>query len=216
MQRSIYGHSREWSAATRVDLETHPNAKFVLCDRNTAINTYHDWRLSRRRLLQIGAMATAGSFGAGACASEDGPIAPEALAEFGYGAVTMASEAHEAQLRNTQSVLMSLSDDSLLMPFRQMAGLPAPGVELGGWYAYRPNYHYRKNFDEGTAALVRGPLALMALKPDLDAPAPVLSRSALLNASRAAAAEWRADAAGGPVVLTPVTALGARPYNSLP
>ena len=46
---------------------------------------------------------------------------------------------------------MSLSDDSLLMPFRQMAGLPAPGVELGGWYAYRPDYDYRKNFDEGFA-----------------------------------------------------------------
>ena len=62
-----------------------------------------------------------------------------------------ASDAHEAQLSNTQSVLMSLSDDSLLMPFRQMAGLPAPGVELGGWYAYRPDYDYRKNFDEGFA-----------------------------------------------------------------
>ncbi|MEO6256992.1 MAG: beta-L-arabinofuranosidase domain-containing protein, partial [Sphingomicrobium sp.] len=77
--------------------------------------------------------------------------APEPLAEFGYGAVTIASSAHEAQLHNSQSVLMSLSDDSLLMPFRQMAGLPAPGQELGGWYAYRPDYDYRKNFDEGFA-----------------------------------------------------------------
>lgn len=73
------------------------------------------------------------------------------LSEFGYGAVSVASGPHQAQLRNTQSVLMALSDDSLLMPFRQMAGLPAPGVELGGWYAYRPDYDYRKNFDEGFA-----------------------------------------------------------------
>lgn len=115
------------------------------------MNTYSDWRMSRRRLLQIGALATAGSFAAGAVAWGDELLAPEALAEFGYGAVSMASDAHEAQLRNTQSVLMSLSDDSLLMPFRQMAGLPAPGVELGGWYAYRPDYDYRKNFDEGFA-----------------------------------------------------------------
>ena len=115
------------------------------------MNTYSDWRMSRRRLLQIGALATAGSFAEGAVAWGDEPRAPEALAEFGYGAVSMASGAHEAQLRNTQSVLMSLSDDSLLMPFRQMAGLPAPGVELGGWYAYRPDYDYRKNFDEGFA-----------------------------------------------------------------
>ena len=115
------------------------------------MNTYSDWRMSRRRLMQIGALATAGCFAEGAVAWGDEPRAPEALAEFGYGAVSMASGAHEAQLRNTQSVLMSLSDDSLLMPFRQMAGLPAPGVELGGWYAYRPDYDYRKNFDEGFA-----------------------------------------------------------------
>jgi len=29
---------------------------------------------------------------------------------------------------------MSLSDDRLLKPLRQMAGQPAPGEELGGWY----------------------------------------------------------------------------------
>jgi DUF1680 family protein len=110
-----------------------------------------DWPMSRRRLLHVGAVATAGSFAARAVAWQGEPRAPEALAEFGYGAVSIASDAHEAQLRNTQSVLMSLSDDSLLMPFRQMAGLPAPGVELGGWYAYRPDYDYRKSFDEGFA-----------------------------------------------------------------
>lgn len=110
-----------------------------------------DGRISRRRLLQMGALATAGSFAGSTVALGNEPGAPEALTEFGYGAVSLASDAHEAQLRNTQSVLMSLSEDSLLMPFRQMAGLPAPGVEMGGWYAYRPDYDYRKNFDEGFA-----------------------------------------------------------------
>ena len=105
-----------------------------------------NWQMSRRRLLQIGGLATAGSFAARAAVWAGEPRAPEALTEFGYGSVSIASDAHEAQLRNTQSVLMSLSEDSLLMPFRQMAGLPAPGVELGGWYAYRPDYDYRKNF----------------------------------------------------------------------
>jgi hypothetical protein len=124
---------------------------FALCDRNDVMFAYPDWCLSRRSVLQIGAMATAGSFARGAVAWGDQPRPSEALAEFGYGAVSMASDAHEAQLRNTQSVLMSLSDDSLLMPFRQMAGLPAPGVELGGWYAYRADYDYRKNFDLGFA-----------------------------------------------------------------
>lgn len=96
-------------------------------------------------------MATAGSYASRASAWVNEPRASETLTEFGYGDVSIASDAHEAQLHNTQSVLMSLSDDSLLMPFRQMADMPAPGVELGGWYAYRPDYDYRKNFDEGFA-----------------------------------------------------------------
>ncbi|HEX3660537.1 MAG TPA: beta-L-arabinofuranosidase domain-containing protein [Acidobacteriaceae bacterium] len=67
------------------------------------------------------------------------------LSEFGYGDVLMSSEAHENQLRETQAVLMSLSDDSLLKPFRQMSGMPAPGEDLGGWYHYDPDYDYRKD-----------------------------------------------------------------------
>jgi DUF1680 family protein len=35
---------------------------------------------------------------------------------------------------------MGLSEDSLLKPFRQMAGQPAPGADLGGWYHYNPDY----------------------------------------------------------------------------
>src|ERR1017187_9500907 len=62
------------------------------------------------------------------------------LAEFGYGDVTIGSTLHEAQLHETHAVLMELSEDSLLKPFRQMAGQPAPGAELGGWYHYDPDY----------------------------------------------------------------------------
>jgi hypothetical protein len=64
------------------------------------------------------------------------------------------------------------------------------------------------------AALVRGPLVLMGVKPDLDAAVPVVSRSALLSARRSGATEWRADAASGPITLMPFTALGDRPYTA--
>ena len=77
------------------------------------------------------------------------PGAP--LSEFGYGDVSIASEPHESQLMNTHSVLMNLSEDSLLKPFRQMSGMPAPGEDMGGWYTYDPNYDYRKSFDVGFA-----------------------------------------------------------------
>jgi hypothetical protein len=64
------------------------------------------------------------------------------------------------------------------------------------------------------AALVQGPLVLMAVKPDIDAAVPVVSRSALMSARRSGATEWQADAAGGPITLTPFTALGTRPYTT--
>jgi uncharacterized protein len=64
----------------------------------------------------------------------------EPLKEFGYADVTLHSDLHEKQLRETHTVLMELSEDSLLKPFRQMAGQPAPGADLGGWYHYDPDY----------------------------------------------------------------------------
>ncbi len=59
-----------------------------------------------------------------------------ALEEFGYGDVTLHSDRLEGQLQQTHDLLMSLSEDSLLKPFRQMVGQPAPGEDLGGWYQY--------------------------------------------------------------------------------
>jgi DUF1680 family protein len=60
------------------------------------------------------------------------------LEPFDYTDVTLDSDLHEKQLHETHAVLMELSEDSLLKPFRQMAGQPAPGEDLGGWYHYEP------------------------------------------------------------------------------
>ena len=67
------------------------------------------------------------------------------LAQFDYGDVEFASGLHDAQLAETHHVLMGLSDDSLLKPFRQMSGMPAPGDDLGGWYHYDPDYVWGKD-----------------------------------------------------------------------
>lgn len=56
------------------------------------------------------------------------------LEEFNYADVTLAPGRAQAQFEQTQSVLMSLNEDSLLKPWRLRAGLPAPGPDLGGWY----------------------------------------------------------------------------------
>jgi DUF1680 family protein len=113
-----------------------------------------DAHAPRRRFLLRGVLATASVAALGSPRGEalgTVPVRDAPLSEFGYGEVLLTSELHEAQLRNTHEVLMALSEDSLLMPFRQMADLAAPGAELGGWYAYRPHYDYRSHFDEGFA-----------------------------------------------------------------
>ena len=74
------------------------------------------------------------------------------LEEFDYGNVSLDSTIHEGQLRQTRALLMELSDDALLKPFRQMAGQKAPGDDLGGWYAYDPhneNYLFDRGFAPG-------------------------------------------------------------------
>jgi hypothetical protein len=109
--------------------------------------------LSRRRFLKAGSLvAAAAGMGARArtaWALDSGAGTP--LGEFGYGDVSLASDLHELQLMNSHSVLMALDEDSLLKPFRQMAGMPAPGQDLGGWYNYDPGYNYRSDFDNGFA-----------------------------------------------------------------
>jgi hypothetical protein len=111
--------------------------------------------ISRRGFLETSSLAALGVAAGGrlsaraASNSATSKVAP--LSEFGYGDVSLASDPHESQLRETHAVLMALSEDSLLKPFRQMSGMPAPGEELGGWYNYDPAYDYRKNFDLGFA-----------------------------------------------------------------
>jgi DUF1680 family protein len=106
------------------------------------------YRLSRRRFLQAGAVAAAGGLLRG---SADGAaLAIRPLEEVGYEQVALSSEPHLAQLENTRTVLMGLSDDGLLKPFREMAGQPAPGESIGGWYEYLPDFNY-KGGDAGLA-----------------------------------------------------------------
>jgi len=100
-------------------------------------------KLSRRKFMQHSAsLAAAGAMthrlGLSTALLASG--APPPLEQFGYADVTLSSEPHETQLHESHAVLMGLSDDSLLKPFRQMAGQPAPGEDLGGWYHYDPNY----------------------------------------------------------------------------
>ncbi len=109
--------------------------------------------VSRRKFLQTAAVASAATMvpgGRKSFAFGAPDVEPDCLQEFGYGDVSLDSPMHEQQLQQTHQLLMSLSDDSLLKPFRLMIGKAAPGEELGGWYRYDPNYDWH-TFDAGFA-----------------------------------------------------------------
>jgi uncharacterized protein len=126
-------------------------------------------------MLKAGALlACGGAIGAAGVRRALG-VEPQApLAELRYAQVKFEPGPVYAQARENHQLVMSLDEDSLLRPFRQRAGLPAPGADLGGWYdtyAFAPGAtfgqwmcalarYYAASGDEPTRAkvlrLVRG------------------------------------------------------------
>jgi len=99
-------------------------------------------RFTRRRFVASAALLAAG--GAAplrTLARVSGAGAAPLLQPFDYGDVTLHSVLHEQQLETHLQLLMSLDEDSLLKPFRQMVGQSAPGVALGGWYNYDTEHY---------------------------------------------------------------------------
>ena len=66
---------------------------------------------------------------------ENAPPLPTRLSQFDYPDVRLLDGPMLDQFKHNHSLFLNLSEDSLLKPFRQVAGLPAPGEEMGGWYS---------------------------------------------------------------------------------
>jgi len=64
----------------------------------------------------------------------DQPFKAMTLSEFGYGQVAFEPGPLQRQFEENHQLLLNMNEDSLLRPFRVREGLPAPGVEMGGWY----------------------------------------------------------------------------------
>ena len=106
--------------------------------------------ISRRKFLQSTSLAAGAALGSSYVFSATTDRPDSHLSEFEYGDVVLSSDIHNSQMEQTHAVLMDLSDDALLKPFRLMTGRPAPGEDIGGWYRYDPNYDWR-TFDAGFA-----------------------------------------------------------------
>ena len=107
-------------------------------------------RLSRREMLRYTAVATGAaavhrrSWGLG----REVPATP--LSEVRYEQVVVLGALQVAQRENARSILMAIHPDSLVKPFREMAGQPAPGASLGGWYEWKPDFDFHHD-DAGFA-----------------------------------------------------------------
>ena len=128
-------------------------------------------RVSRRAVVRgaaaAGSLAAVGRWArAGEAAGAERP-----LEEFGYEQVVLGGALQRAQRENVREVLMGLEMESLVEPFRQMAGptLPEatpdtgpggitrpggpdgrPVAKMGGWYEWKPGYDFHHD-DAGFA-----------------------------------------------------------------
>ena len=101
---------------------------------------------SRRTFLKSSAFATAAtllsrggvraqsSTGVGAAGGDT------RLAQFDYADVELLAGPMRDQFNQNHAFFMALSEDALLKPFRQAAGMPAPGEDMGGWYSYSKDF----------------------------------------------------------------------------
>ncbi len=95
---------------------------------------------SRRDVLKTG-VAAAFSFAAhrrasaGWLSADQAAPAPTLLRQLDYNQVALMPGPMRQQFEQTHRRFMGIDDDMLLKPFRQGAGLDAPGDDMGGWYS---------------------------------------------------------------------------------
>jgi uncharacterized protein len=98
---------------------------------------------SRRSFLKTGAALAAASLSRprnSFAAVVADSATPPPLKQFAYGDVELLEGPLRQQFQTNHAFYLALDEDSLLKPFRQRAGLPAPGEDMGGWYDWSSDF----------------------------------------------------------------------------
>jgi len=95
--------------------------------------------------LAAGAAVLKGSPIADLAYSDTATLVPTKLDQFAYADVQLLDGPMLDQFHNNVSLFLNLPDDNLLKPFRQLAGQPAPGEDMGGWYSPSPDFDPPRN-----------------------------------------------------------------------
>jgi len=72
-------------------------------------------------------------------------VTPE-LGLFDYSQVQLLEGPFRKQFDHNHEIFLNLDEDALLKPFRQRAGMPAPGNDMGGWYDNSDDFDPAHNF----------------------------------------------------------------------
>ncbi|MGA2350325.1 MAG: beta-L-arabinofuranosidase domain-containing protein [Terracidiphilus sp.] len=112
-------------------------------------------RFTRRGFLSVGAAATGAilahkpllAYAASADASATPSIAiTPAISTFNYSQIELLEGPMRQQFDTNHEFFLRLDEDRLLKPFRQLAGMKAPGEDMGGWYDIDPAFDGRGSF----------------------------------------------------------------------
>jgi DUF1680 family protein len=94
--------------------------------------------INRRAFLKAATTAAAATCATRvlpASAADRGAVAVNTpVTTFAYSDVELLDGAMKRQFEENHARFLHLDDDRLLKVFRQVAGLPAPGEDMGGWY----------------------------------------------------------------------------------
>jgi uncharacterized protein len=95
--------------------------------------------LDRRTFLKAAAATTAATYAArslpASAAADKALVAVTTpLTTFPYADVKLMDGPMKQQFDENHARFLNLDDDRMLKVFRQVAGLPAPGEDMGGWY----------------------------------------------------------------------------------
>ncbi len=95
---------------------------------------------SRRSFLKTGAALAAASVASPRHALSADAAPPAPLSQFGYGDVELLEGPLRQQFQTNHAFYAALDEDAMLKPYRQRAGLPAPGTDMGGWYDWNDEW----------------------------------------------------------------------------
>lgn len=96
-------------------------------------------RQTRRNFLKAGTAVAAASLSRiptayAKAGLDDRAATPKPLEQFEYGEVELLEGPMRQQFEANHALFLGLDEDMLLKPFRERAGQPAPGNDMGGWY----------------------------------------------------------------------------------